>query len=211
MLPGDFEFKRLKPSKKQMILLSIAGFFGLIIFSGVVIALTFVLTAWMNGQPVIFANEGPEQPIVFPHKKHVEELGMDCTFCHRGVDKEAAAHVPTTGLCMTCHSAVGDGLDGITKMRSLYEDDRSIHWIRVHRVPDHVHFVHEAHIRYFSEKEGIEASAVCSKCHGDVANMEEAHGTEDGRVKQVEPLKMGHCVDCHKQHNAPTDCATCHY
>ena len=46
---------------------------------------------------------------------------------------------------------------------------------------------------------------------GDVDNMEEVHGTEDGRVKQVEPLKMCHCVDCHKQHNAPTDCATCHY
>ena len=80
MLPGDFEFKRLKPSKNQMILLSIVGFFGLLVFTGIVIVLTFVLTAWMNGQPIIFATEGPEQPILFPHKKHVEELGMDCTF-----------------------------------------------------------------------------------------------------------------------------------
>ena len=128
---------------------------------------------------------------------------MDCTFCHRNVDKEAAASVPATGLCMTCPSDVGDGLTGIEKMRDLYSDGRSIKWVRVHRVPDHVHFVHEAHIRYFTEKEGIETSQVCSTCHGEVAKMD--------KVKQVENLKMGDCVNCHKENNAPTDCVTCHY
>ena len=61
----------------------------------------------------------------------------------------------------------------------------------------------QAHIRYFTEKEGIEARQVCSTCHGDVAKME--------KVKQVENLKMGDCVNCHKENNAPTDCVTCHY
>ena len=66
-----------------------------------------------------------------------------------------------------------------------------------------VHFVHEAHIRYFSEKEGVEVGQVCQKCHGDVAAME--------KVQQVENLKMGDCVSCHKDNGAPTDCTTCHY
>ena len=200
MIPGDFQPK--KPTGTQLAKLGVLGAVLLGVFIVVVLLLTFVISSWL-GQPVIFAREAPDQPIAFPHETHVKELGMDCTFCHRTVEKEAAASVPATGLCMTCHSAVGDELEGISKMRSLYEDGRSIHWVRVHRVPDHVHFVHEAHIRYFSEKEGIEAKEVCATCDGDVASMD--------KVEQVRPLKMGDCVSCHKQNNAPTDCATCHY
>ena len=161
MIPGDFQPK--KPTSKQLVKLGLLGFFGLGTFGGIVVLLTFVLTAWL-GRPVIFGNtefrEGPNQPIAFPHETHVKKLGMDCTFCHRTVEKEATASVPAMGLCMTCHSAVGDGLDEIEKMRDLYEDGRSIHWVRVHRVPDHVRFVHEAHIRYFTEAEGVETSQV---------------------------------------------------
>ena len=204
MIPGDFQPKR--PTTGQLVKLGIFGTFGLGIFVAIVLFLTFVLSAWLD-RPLIFGDggfrSGPDQPIAFPHTTHVQELGMDCTFCHRNVQKEAAASVPATGLCMTCHSAVGDGLGEIEKMRSLYEDGRSIQWVRVHRVPDHVHFVHEAHIRYFSESEGIQPSQVCQKCHGEVGEME--------KVRQVETLKMGDCVSCHKENAAPTDCTTCHY
>ena len=31
------------------------------------------------------------------------------------------------------------------------------------------------------------------------------------KVQQVENLKMGDCVSCHKDNGAPTDCTTCHY
>lgn len=204
MIPGDFQPK--KPTGGQIIKLGIFGVAALGAFVGLVLVLTFVLSAWLD-RPVIFGSsgfqEGPDQPIAFPHSTHVQDLGMDCTFCHRNVEKEAAASVPAAGLCMTCHSVVGDGLEEIEKMRSMYENERSIHWVRVHRVPDHVHFVHEAHIRYFSEIEDVQASQVCQKCHGDVGNME--------KVRQVETLKMGDCVGCHKEYGAPTDCSTCHY
>jgi len=200
LIPGDFQPQ--KPTGTQLAKLGVLGVVLLGVFIGIVLVLTFVISAWL-GSPVIFGHDGPDQPIEFPHETHVTDLGMDCTFCHRNVEKEAAASVPAAGLCMTCHSAVGDELEGIAKMRGLYEDGRSIHWVRVHRVPDHVHFVHEAHIRYFSEKEGIQAQEVCATCHGDVASMD--------KVQQDRSLKMGDCVNCHKQNNAPTDCATCHY
>ena len=204
MIPGDFQPK--KPTGRQIIKLGFLGVGALGAFVGLVVVLTFVLSAWLD-RPVIFGSsgfqEGPDQPIAFPHSTHVQDLGMDCTFCHRNVKKEAAASVPATGLCMTCHSTIGDGLEEIEKMRSLYDNERSIHWVRVHRVPDHVHFVHEAHIRYFSEKQGVQASQVCQTCHGDVGSME--------KVRQVETLKMGDCVGCHKDNGAPTDCTICHY
>ena len=201
MIPGDFQPK--KPTGAQLALLGGLGALGLCFVVGMVLVLTFVISSWL-GRPVIFGySEGPDQPIKFPHVTHVDELGLDCVFCHRNVAKEAAATVPAAGLCMTCHMTVGDGLGEIEKLRDLVQADRSINWVRVHRVPDHVHFVHEAHIRYFTEKEDLDMSSVCSKCHGDVGRMD--------KVKQVEPLKMGDCVDCHKENDAPTDCTTCHY
>lgn len=184
-------------------MMGIGGLVGLVLTVGV---FTFVISAWF-GQPVIFGNEGPEQPIAFPHTIHAGtgegQLGLDCTFCHRNVTKGAAATIPAVGLCMTCHKTVGDDNLEIEKLRAFADAGDPVDWVRVHRVPDHVHFVHEAHIKYFSERDGILPSAVCSTCHGDVAGMT--------KVRQVQPLKMSDCVDCHRENNAPTDCTTCHY
>ena len=201
MIPGDFQYT--KPSRKTLIGFGLLGIAGLGALVGVAFVLTFVISAWF-GLPVIFGfDEGPDQPIAFPHTTHVQELGMDCTFCHRNVTRGAAATIPAVALCLTCHKTVGDGLPEVEKPRATFEAGEAINWVRVHRVPDHVKFVHEAHIRFFTEKDGIPASAVCSTCHGDVGSME--------KVKQVRSLKMGDCVDCHRDYSAPTDCTTCHY
>ena len=159
MIPGDFQI--LKPTRRQLIKHGILGVITLGVLVVAALALTFVISAWL-GRPVVFATEGPDQPIAFPHPTHVEDLGMDCTFCHRNVTEGAAATIPSAGLCMTCHDVVGDGLEEIEKLRDMHEDGRPIDWVRVHRVPDHVHFVHEAHIRFFSERDGVEETAVCA-------------------------------------------------
>ena len=200
MIPGDFQI--LKPTRRQLIKHGILGVITLGVLVVTAVALTFVISAWL-GRPVVFATEGPDQPIAFPHPTHVEDLGMDCTFCHRNVTEGAAATIPSAGLCMTCHEVVGDGLEEIEKLREMHEEGRPIDWVRVHRVPDHVHFVHEAHIRFFSERDGVEETAVCATCHGDVGAME--------KVEQVRDLKMGDCVNCHRDNGAPTDCTACHY
>lgn len=237
MIPGDFQIS--KPTGKQLAKLGALGVLSLGVLVGVLLGLTWMISAWL-GRPVIFASEtGPTQPIAFPHPTHVQDLGMDCTFCHRNVNVGAAATIPSAGLCLTCHEVVGDGLEEIEKLRGYVADNRPIDWVRVHRVPDHVHFVHEAHLRRFAgvkmvveEWTNIESPAidteirlnearrinsgatvgqtievseaqVCSICHGDVASMT--------TVKQVRSLKMGDCVDCHRDNAAPTDCTTCHY
>ena len=202
MIPGDFQIS--KPTRKQLIKHGTLGVITLAFLVVAALALTFVISAWL-GRPVIFGySEGPDQPIAFPHPTHVEDLGMDCTFCHRNVTEGAAATIPSAGLCLTCHQVVGDDLPEIEKLREMVvENERPIDWVRVHRVPDHVHFVHEAHIRFFSERDGIAETAVCATCHGDVGSME--------KVEQVRALKMGDCVNCHRDNGAPTDCTTCHY
>ena len=232
MIPGDFQFS--KPSRNDLIKFGVLVGIGFAGFVLTALVLTFVISAWL-GRPVIFGfNEGPDQPIAFPHTTHVEELGLDCTFCHRNVAKGASASIPAVGLCMTCHQNLGDDKPEVEKLRLAFEENRPIDWVRVHRLPDHVQFVHSAHIQRFSgtktvvdsisdpatqirlddarkispdASEGqvidVAASSVCVICHGDVGSME--------KVKQVRPLKMGDCVDCHRDNAAPTDCTTCHF
>ena len=53
------------------------------------------------------------------------------------------------------------------------------------------------------EDGSVMPSVACSTCHGDIKSQVQ--------VAQVEPLKMGQCVDCHRKNNAPTDCSTCHF
>lgn len=145
----------------------------------------------------------PEQPIAFPHPPHVERAGIDCVFCHRTVGTSATASIPPVQQCMFCHQIIATQSEEVVKLASAFTTGEPIAWVRVHRLPDHVRFVHESHISFFTEKDNVPASAVCSLCHGDVGAMTQ--------VSQVEQLQMGFCVDCHRQNGAPTDCTTCHY
>ena len=219
-----------RPRPIVLIAASIFGVASIVVVGGLIFLLG---SAWF-GLPV--GAQGPDQPIAYPHTVHagaIEDggLGLDCTFCHRNVAKGAAATIPSVQQCMFCHATVtGAGSDSPTaveeigKFRGLVKDEEGnflrdeggnlipldnpivplepINWTRVHRLPDHVEFVHDAHVRFFMEQEGLTLQQVCSTCHGDVANMV--------KVKQVRSLKMGDCVDCHRQYEAPTDCAICH-
>jgi len=95
LIPGDFQLQR--PPRKKLLLFALLGGVGLAAFAGVVLVSIFIISAWF-GRPVIFGfDEGPAQPIAFPHTRHVEDLGLDCTFCHRNVEKGAAATIPAVG------------------------------------------------------------------------------------------------------------------
>jgi hypothetical protein len=151
----------------------------------------------------------PEQPIAFPHPTHVDN-GIDCVFCHRLAPTESMASIPPVEQCIFCHQIIGKGPDGryesqeLGKLVMAFQDDQPINWRRVHRLPDHVRFVHEAHVTFFTAQEQYGfASATCTMCHGDVGEMMQ--------VGQDRSLKMGDCMACHRNNGAPTDCVTCHY
>lgn len=185
------------------VIISVAGLVG---FAVVVLVVAFILRAWLATPFEVFGfGQPPEQPIDFPHTKHVEVAGIDCTFCHRNAVDGSAATVPAVEQCMFCHKII-EGTDRpgeVAKVVQAAEDGTPINWERVHRLPDHVRFKHEPHLTYFTQVEGQQASNVCSTCHGDVGSME--------TVRQVRTLKMSDCVDCHRENSAPTDCTACHY
>lgn len=214
---------------------------GLLTTVVITLVLAYILWAWWNKPIFGFGAEGPDQPIAFTHNVHVE-AGIQCEFCHRNVSIGDAATLPAVEQCLFCHkTVVGEDVDGVPNLEIIklleygglnpmgQEDPsliaRPIDWERVHRLPDHVQFTHEAHIRYFTQGGGQELAiekardqglplsdppraselleATCAICHGKVRAME--------KVKQERSLKMGDCVDCHRDNDAPTDCVTCHY
>jgi hypothetical protein len=179
----------------------------------------------------------PEQPIAFSHRQHAGQLQIACLYCHYAAETSRHAGIPPASVCMTCHRFVTapqkDLLPEILaarkakrapqpivspELQKLYsalgldsklEPDPNIAptpiaWVKVDNLPSFTCFDHRSHTN---------AGLTCQRCHGPVESME--------RVRQVEDLSMGWCVNCHRESGRTgvagkkvqpsTDCATCHY
>jgi hypothetical protein len=155
-------------------------------------------------------NEGPRQPIPFSHKHHAGEMQIDCQYCHSGTDRSRAAGVPSVELCMGCHAQFPpeyDQMEGIKILKDHWEGQTPIEWNQVYRLPEHVKFRHNRHIQF-----GLD----CQQCHGPVEEMDRVYVQPDTNWKYFVPsqtLEMGWCIQCHRkeEHQASTDCMTCHY
>ncbi len=122
-----------------------------------------------------------DQPVPFSHKHHTKELGIDCRFCHYSVEYSAHASVPSTEVCMTCHSQIWTNSPNLEPVRSSWETGTSLQWNKVNAVPDFVYFNHSIHIA-----RGVS----CNNCHGAVQEM---HITWKGQ-----PFRMAWCLECHR-------------
>jgi hypothetical protein len=144
------------------------------------LALTGVLLA---ARSPYFTNQNVtrEQPVQFSHKHHVGDDGIDCRYCHTGVEVSATAGVPPTKTCMNCHSVLFNTSGYLEPVRASYRDDKSIEWVRVHRLADYVYFNHSIHVN-----KGVG----CSSCHGQINQMP--------LVFQASTLQMEWCLDCHR-------------
>jgi len=72
--------------------------------------------------------------------------------------------------------------------KSLTNDQKKqiqgpIEWVRIHNLPDHVYFNHAQHVTV--------GKLACQTCHGKVEEMD--------LMKQMSPLSMGWCINCHRQ------------
>lgn len=123
----------------------------------------------------------PVQPVPFSHAQHVGELGLDCRYCHSGVDKSAHSNVPSSQTCMNCHSIIKPTSPLLAPVRESYETGAPVPWVNVHELPHHAFFNHAAHVN-----RGVS----CVECHGKVNEMEV--------VTHAQPLSMSFCLECHR-------------
>jgi hypothetical protein len=152
---------------------------------------------------------GPKQPIPFSHLHHAGRYEIPCLYCHSGTDRSQAAGVPSVEMCMGCHAQFDpnyDQLEGIRILKQHWEEQRPIEWVQIHRVPEHVQFQHQAHVR---------AGFDCQTCHGQVQEMDKLHLVGDTAIGPAgiptRKLEMGWCINFHRAQGASQDCLTCHY
>lgn len=121
------------------------------------------------------------QPIPFSHKHHVGDDGIDCRYCHTTVETSAFAGMPSTGVCMSCHSQLYTDQPVLAALRESLASGQPIAWRRVHRLPDFVFFNHAVHV-----KRGV----ACIECHGRIDQMP--------LTWRAAPLQMQWCLACHR-------------
>src|SRR6478672_11908202 len=124
----------------------------------------------------------PTQPINFPHPRHAGAvkdggLGLNCLYCHNSANKSQDVGMPAVNTCMGCHTIILAQRPEIPKLAKYSAEKRPIPWVRIHKVPEYVHFPH------------VNAGVTCQTCHGQVQKM--------AQVYQYASLNMGWCINCH--------------
>ena len=155
--------------------------FGLLLIGGVVTAgLNYYFTPKYTR-----VGYQPTQPVPFSHSIHVKQLGLDCRYCHDGVEKSWYSNVPAADTCMNCHSAVRADDLKLEPVRASYKDaNKPVEWVQIHKLPDYVYFNHSVHVN-----RGVS----CVECHGRVDEMDE--------VRHEKHFSMTFCLDCHRDPN----------
>jgi hypothetical protein len=142
---------------------------------------------------------GHEQPIAFAHDIHAGTNQIPCMYCHSTADRSIDAGIPSVQVCAGCHIPGGAPLIAadrpeVQKLVQYWREQRPIPWERIYKVPAHVRFPHMRHVA---------AEIECQECHGPVETMQE--------ITLYQPLRMGWCINCHKEREARIDCFVCHY
>lgn len=152
--------------------------FGAVFFAALLgwIFATLDRSAYSTGKNVTLA-----QPVPFSHDHHIVALGLDCRYCHTGVETEAFAGLPPTATCMNCHQLIWNDSEMLAPVRASLASNEPIAWTRVNDLPDFVYFDHSIHVT-----KGVG----CATCHGRVDKMP--------LMLRGQSLQMEWCIDCHR-------------
>lgn len=146
------------------------------------VLVVIALMGWVRRPAATGQGQLVPQPVPFDHRLHVRGLGVDCRYCHSGAERSPHAGLPPTEACVPCHNPTWFASAVFAPVRASLASGTPIPWRRVHTLPDFVFFDHRIHVT-----QGIG----CERCHGRVEEMD--------RVRQVAPLTMTWCLDCHRQ------------
>jgi len=152
--------------------------FGAVI---IVIGLGLIVNYVVRSSFMTQVNVAREQPVPFSHLHHVDQLGLDCRYCHTSVEDSSFAGIPPTETCMTCHSQIWTEAPMLEPVRESFRTGQPLQWTRVHDLSDFVYFNHSIH---------VEKGIGCETCHGRVDQMP--------LTWKSETLHMEWCLECHR-------------
>lgn len=151
------------------------------IYLGVVVGIAMAGVTYYMTPKYTRVGYAPIQPVPFSHAQHVQEIGLDCRYCHSNVDKSGHSNVPAAQTCMNCHATIKPDSPALAIVKESFEKDTSVPWVWIHKTPDYAFFNHAIHVN-----RGIS----CVECHGSVNEMD--------TVTHTQPLSMAFCLDCHR-------------
>ena len=73
------------------------------------------------------------------------------------------------------------------------EEDKTIPWVRVYKLPDYIFMSHKKH---------VEPGVTCKICHGPVSKRD--------ILKKEVSTSMKFCMECHQSRGASIECNLCH-
>jgi hypothetical protein len=168
-----------------------------------VISFVVVLIAVIAASSIVLGRQarlGPPQPVPFSHRVHAGTKQLSCFFCHNSALSSGNAGLPPVEKCVLCHKVIASQWRPLRDVLSSYDKKKPIRWVRVNRLPDFVHFSHQAHLTNTTD---WGKRFDCSACHGNIKAMD--------RVRTVHQFNMKFCVDCHWKNNFSVSCYTCHW
>lgn len=136
---------------------------------------------------------GVEQPFSFNHQVH---RVMECTLCHSGARAGVQAGLPQAEVCLKCHATSPLANANYQEVWEQAESGIPIRWNKLAKVPNHVYFSHNRHVRL--------AGLDCQECHGKISLAEKPPSSP------LKKISMNNCLDCHRKSKVSQDCAACH-
>jgi Cytochrome c7 and related cytochrome c len=148
---------------------------------GIIVVLVATLAAINRSSYVTEVGVARSQPVQFSHKHHVSDDGIDCRYCHTSVEESSFAGIPSTKICMNCHTQIWAESPILEPVRESFRTGKSLEWTRVHNLPGFVYFDHSIHVH-----KGVG----CTTCHGRVDQMP--------LMWRENTLYMEWCLECHR-------------
>jgi hypothetical protein len=148
---------------------------------GIIVVLVTTLAAINRSSYVTEVGVARSQPVQFSHKHHVNDDGIDCRYCHTSVEESSFAGIPSTKICMNCHTQIWAESPILEPVRESFRTGKSLEWTRVHNLPGFVYFDHSIHVH-----KGVG----CTTCHGRVDQMP--------LMWRENTLYMEWCLECHR-------------
>jgi hypothetical protein len=165
------------------------------LFIGAIVLVTAAI-GYATGRAVFRPVDRVVQPIAFSHQKHVEELEMECSYCHEFYETGAHSGLPSLSLCLDCHDDPEAESPELRKISELGSSDEEVRCRKLFRLSDHTYYSHQRHVSV--------GEIPCESCHGDIAAS---------TVPPERPLvriDMDFCMDCHGRLEVSLDCTRCH-
>ncbi|MGB5984980.1 MAG: menaquinone reductase multiheme cytochrome c subunit QrcA [Desulfobacterales bacterium] len=168
-----------------------------------------MIVGWVVFPQLLYSKK--EQPILFNHAVHLDEVQESCQSCHYFREDGSFSGIPDLASCVECHDTVlGDSPEEERFVTEYVARNREVPWRVYSRQPDCVFFSHVAHVTM--------GKMECTTCHGDIGQSEVPPVYEENRISGYsrdiwgdsmagltrdpqKRMKMDVCSACHVAEN----------